>query len=626
MCGIAGGINSPVFGKDQERMLQKMGHRGPDDRGLFNHENIWLGNVRLSVQDLSHRGHQPMQTADGRYTLVYNGELYNQQQLRKDLGQKGFHFQSDADTETLLYAFACYGKDCLQKLDGIFAFAVYDRQRNSLFMARDPLGVKPFYYYADGDVLLFSSELKTLTGISSLDYSINTSSLAAYVQLLYQPGTATPFQKINKLLPGHFLHYENGKLSAPESYYSIPFTGTYNHGLSTQDWIKLTEKTLVKAVRSQLVSDAPVGFFLSGGLDSSLVAAIAKQEDPGRQLHCFTIDTGNDFKNEGFEDDLPFARMVASQLGAQLTEVSGTINMEAEFDNMIWHLDEPQADPAALHTAHIARAAQQQGIKVLLSGAGADDVFSGYRRHQALYYERLLACYPTLLQQPALKALKLIGKEHTARRLSKLFAAGSGNERHRIQQFQWLTNDRVTALFKEPRNIVLPDQYFKQLLQEIPSEKSALNQLLYLEMRTFLPDHNLNYTDKMSMAASVETRVPFLSTDLIALSAAMPPALKMRGRQTKFILREVAKNYLPPEIIYRKKTGFGAPVRQWIKGEMKPFIQERLLSGQLEKWDIFNQQAVETLIRENEAGKIDASYSIFALLAVASWLRQFTAP
>lgn len=626
MCGIAGGINLPASEQDRERLLQKMRHRGPDDQGLFQHNNTWLGNVRLAIQDLSHRGHQPMQSPDGRYTIVYNGELYNHQLLRKDLEAKGCHFRSGSDTETLLYAFIIYGKECLNQLDGIFAFAIYDQLKDSLFMARDPMGVKPFYYYSDQQTFLFASELKVLTGISGLDYGINPSAFAAYIQLLYQPGTATPFRKISKLLPGHYMVYEQGRLSVPVRYYSIPFTGSYNRVLSHQDLIRLTKKTLENAVRSQLVSDAPVGFFLSGGLDSSLVAAIARKEDPGREMFCFTIDTEDQFKQEGFEDDLYFARLAARKIGVQLTEVSGTIDLETQLDAMIWQLDEPQADPAALYTLQIAQAARSQGIKVLLGGVGADDLFSGYRRHQALYYERLLAYYPAILRQPAIQALRLIGKDNAARRLSKLFSTSGNTVMQRIQQYAWLPNDRLTTLFKNPSELIMPERYFEQLLAEIPLETNPLNQMLFWEMRTFLPDHNLNYTDKMSMAAGVETRVPYLATRLVALSAAMPPELKMNGNQTKYVLREVARQYLPREIIDRKKTGFGAPVRQWIKGSMKPFVQERLLSGSLEKWDLFDRQAIETLIRDNEAGKIDASYSIFALLAVESWLRQFTAP
>lgn len=625
MCGIAGGINSPVSGPGREHMLRQLAHRGPDDQGIFSYEHIWLGNVRLSIRDLSQRGHQPMQSTDGRYTLVYNGELYNNSELRKELESRGYHFQSDSDTETLLYSCIAYGTDCLQKLNGIFAFAFYDRQEDTLLMARDPLGVKPFYYYDDGKAFLFSSELKTLSHINGLDYRLDNSSFASYIQLLYQPGTATPFLHIHKLLPGAYLLYQKGQLSAQTKYYRVPFDGRYNTSLSKAEWVRLTDEALIKAVGSQMVSDAPVGFFLSGGLDSSLVTAIARKSFPYQQFQCFTINTGNLFQQEGFEDDVQFARLAARHLDMQLTEVDGRIDMQADFDRMIWQMDEPQADPAALYVKHIAAAAGAQGIKVMLSGAGADDVFSGYRRHQALYYERLLSLYPDRLKRPTVSIFQRLGKDHMARRLSKIFSADGNAIQQRIHHFYWLETARIRSLFNSPEQVAAPGHYFEQLLEEIPQETAALNQLLYWEMCTFLPDHNLNYTDKMSMAAGIETRVPYLDTDLIALSASMPPELKMNGRQTKFILREVAEKYLPKTIIHRKKTGFGAPLRQWIKGEMKPFVHERLLDGSFDKWGIFDKQAIELLVRDNETGKVDASYSIFALLAVESWLRQFAA-
>jgi asparagine synthase (glutamine-hydrolysing) len=449
--------------------------------------------------------------------------------------------------------------------------------------------------------------------------------------LLYKPGTETPFRKIKKLLPGHYLEINAATGSAGEQkcYYQVPFDGKYNTALSEREWMGQTEKLLVKAVTDQLLSDAPVGFFLSGGLDSSLITAIARKHRPDLPLHGFTINTGGQFRKEGFADDLPYAWKAAAHTGCSLEVVPGAIDIVREFDKMIWHLDEPQADPAALYVYHIARAARERGIKVLLSGAGADDVFSGYRRHQALRWMPAIRKMPPLLQKGLLGSVNMLGGNAASRRLNKLFANSRSSELSlRISSFFWMQPHDVSALFRPDISADLSAanaySYFEALTGSIPMEKNHLNQMLFWEMRTFLPDHNLNYTDKMSMAAGVEARVPYLDRDLVDLSTAMPPGLKMKHGETKYILRQVARAYLPKQIIYRKKTGFGAPVRTWIGREMKMMVEDRLLSGNLEHMNIFSPEAIRQLAADTHSGKRDGAYTLFSLLAIESWLRQFT--
>jgi asparagine synthase (glutamine-hydrolysing) len=591
---------------------------------------VWLGNTRLAIQDLSNLGHQPMRSADRRYTLIYNGELYNNTELRSRLSKQGAVFHSGSDTETLLQAYILYGSDCLQHLNGIFAFAVYDSLTETLFVARDPLGIKPLYYYQDEHHFLFASELKAIAHMPELDYTLRPEVFYNYLLFLYSPGTETPFRHVHKLLPGHSIRITKGIAEQPSRYYQLPFNGMYDYKASKGDWIAATDKALYSAVQRQLISDAPVGFFLSGGLDSSLIAAMAHSQQPDCRQVCFTVDTGSALAKEGFSEDLRYARIVAQKLAATLTEVPGKTAIADKLDAMVWHLDEPQADPAALHVWHIARAAKAQGIKVLLGGTGADDVFSGYRRHQLLGYEGLMNLIPSGLFKVGSLFAKSAGRAAIARRMDKLTHVTGSTIKKRIGTHFWLPPQRVEGLFFPGLVSTFteqqPFQYFKQLLSEIPAEQSPLNQMLYWEMNTFLPAHNLNYTDKMSMAAGVEARVPYLDVDLIALSTRMPPELKMNGQTTKYILREVAKKYLPQEVINRKKTGFAAPLRQWITSDLKPLIRKRLLSGSLVQWDIFDPQAIAALVQDNEHGRIDAAYSIFALLAIESWLRQFAIP
>ena len=631
MCGIIGGIHPGISRAQAAAMLAAIAHRGPDDNGLIMAEDgVFLGAVRLSIQDLSDLGHQPMQSRDGRYTIVFNGEIYNHKILRIALSQKGIQFRSGCDTETLLQAYIAYGADCLPMLQGMFAFAVFDSVAGELFIARDAIGIKPLYCYDDGKNLLFASELKALLRLPFIDYSILPEVFFQYLILLYSPDEKTPFRHIRKLLPGHFIRRKTGASGAvTQAWYNIPAFKNLPEKLTAHEWTERVETALKKSVQSQLISDAPVGAFLSGGLDSGLVAAFAKPNNP-EKLQCFTIATSPLMQAEGFSADLPYAKLAAKHLGVPLTIVPDATDIAGEFDQMIWQLDEPQADPAALHVLHISAAARAQGIKVLLSGAGADDVFSGYRRHQVAAYIPHIPALPAALEKSITQFLKMAGKSGAARRLEKLFAYSEySSGQQQIALHFWKQPAEISALFQADIRAQFSARQawepFEKLLAQIPQEQHSLNQMLYLEMSTFLPHHNLNYTDKMSMAAGIETRVPYLDTDLIALAASLPTAMKMTRGTTKYILRKIAANYLPQAIITRSKTGFGSPLRHWIKHELAITIKERLLDDSFLRWNIFSRQQIENLIADNASGKTDGAYTLFSLLAIESWLRQFAA-
>lgn len=630
MCGIFGAVHSRKDQVHTEAILKTIAHRGPDDKDIYQASNVLFGHVRLSIQDLTTRGHQPMHSTDGSYTIIFNGEIYNHWEIREDLIKKGYSFISTSDTETLLYAYVEYGKECLQQLNGIFSFAIHDKKQNKVFIARDHLGVKPLYYYHDKDLLLFSSELKALLHVDKADYSLQPEAFYQYLLLLWSPGAPTPFQKINKLLPGHYIELDPNHISEPlqVQYYTIPFEGKYRTDLDEKQWVDLLEKQLTLSVERQLLSDAPLAFFLSGGLDSSLLLAIARKLHPDKPIKAFTIDTANLFKEEGFAEDLPYAKKVAKLLNVDLEIIPADIHIINDFDKMIWHLDEPEADAAPLNVLNIAASARKQGYKVLISGTGGDDVFSGYRRHLALQLERQIEAVPLFLRKGiryTARALPNNVKGRRARKLVEHFDRSSIDRR--IGYFFWIQPEQLRKLFHKDLQPVIgqidPYDFFEDLLAEIPHETNALNQMLFWELRSFLPDHNLNYTDKLSMAASIETRVPFLDKDLVALSTQIPPELKLKGREAKYILKKLAERYLPKEVIYRPKTGFVAPIRKWIQGEMKSMIHQRLLSPEFNKWGIFDQAEIKKLIAENDAGKADYAYTIWSLLAIESWLRQF---
>lgn len=627
MCGIVGGIVTDNL--EESNILSFIAHRGPDSRGFYIDDHLFFGHTRLSVQDLSENGNQPFFSDDGRYVIIFNGEIYNHLEIREQI-KNDFHFKSTGDTETVLYAFIKHGPDCLKMLNGIYALAIYDIQEKNLFIARDQFGVKPLYLYQDENTFLFSSEIKTFLAFD-INKTLQPKALMNYLSFLWSPGELVPFSHVKKLLPGFFLQFKLGDFAKakPISFHQIRFDGIYSK-LSKKLLIEQLDQYLTRAVQRQMLSDVPVGFFLSGGLDSSLIVAIAKKLYPEKKFPCFTIDIGDwSGGSENFANDLFYAKKVAELLDVELNIVKADTNILNHFDEMIWHLDEPQADAAPLNVLKIAQLAREKGIKVLLGGAGGDDIFSGYRRHQVVSLEKYFQFIPTGVGRFIKNTINFLPNTSTfVRRLRKI---ASNLDKSTLQRmsgyFNWLPIEKVHSLFsnewQEKLKNYNPNLYLEHLSNDIPGDKSLLNQILYWEIKSFLVDHNLNYTDKMAMAVGVEARVPFLDTELVEFSLTIPPALKMKNGEAKYILKKVAERYLPKEIIYRPKTGFGAPVRKWITSDMDEMIKERLSINNINSRGIFNPDKVWDLIEANKIGELDASYSIWAILAIDSWITQF---
>ena len=370
-----------------------------------------------------------------------------------------------------------------------------------------------------------------------------------------------------------------------------------------------------------MLSDVPLGFFLSGGLDSSILVAMARKLNPEKEINCYTIRVDS---TDGFTDDLSYAKKVAEYLKVNLTIVDAKTDILKSFDKIIYHLDEPQADPAPINVYNICKAARKDGIKVLIGGTAGDDILSGYRRHQALNFESSIENIPKFLRKSIKNvSLKFNGKSSFIRRFKKLSAnIDKSKEERMMGYFSWIDHTTLRHLFLEPNDYNC-FSYFENLNKFIPNEKSDLNKMLFWEINTFLADHNLNYTDKLSMAVGVEVRVPFLDIELVEFSTNIPPNYKLKGNETKYLLKKVAEKYLPKEVIYRPKTGFGAPVREWILNDMDDLINNYLSKETITKRGIFNFDKVSKLIEDNRKGAIDASYSIWSLLAIESWMRQF---
>jgi asparagine synthase (glutamine-hydrolysing) len=628
MCGIsgyAGGFDLELL----KRMQAALRHRGPDDSGLWqsNDRRVGLAHNRLAIIDLSPTGHQPMCDPSNGVVVVYNGEIYNYRELRRDLEARDHRFVGSSDTEVLLKAYAEFGLDAVPRLNGIFAFALFDPREARLLLVRDPFGVKPLYVANAPAGLLFASEMKALLESPEVSRKIDPLAIARYLTFLWSPGEATPLDSVRKLSPGHAQIVERDGSSRLHQYFRISFP-RQALPVSDEALVHATRERLATGVKRQMVSDVPVGAFLSGGLDSSAVVACAVGAGVADRLDCFTIvpkhTNGSD---EGVEQDWPYAQRVASTLGVRLHAVDVDTEIVKRLPQAIYHLDEPQADPAAINVLLIAELARRHGIKVLLSGTAGDDVFSGYRRHAAYMREGLWDWLPKPFRRGvAAASTRLPASLPFTRRLRKAFAyADLDGDARLVSYFYWLAPSAVRDLM-QPDMRYASDRIAAPLLDELASHEPPLrgiNRILSLEQRFFLTDHNLAYTDKLSMASGVEVRVPFLDPDLALFANSLPGHLKQRGDQGKWILKRAVEGLLPADVIHRPKTGFGAPLRQWLKGALAPWSDELLSPDVIERRGIFDSERVRLLIAADRAGRVDAAYSIYALLSLEIWFRTF---
>ena len=432
--------------------------------------------------------------------------------------------------------------------------------------------------------------------------------------------------RVKKLLPGHLLRVNLKDRITEDIEYFDRCQQVENQKFSETEWIEKVDEALNNAVKRQMLSDVPLGFFLSGGLDSSLLVAIAKKQNPNKELECFTINTSTKKGKEGFEDDLPYARKVADYLKVNLNEVKIKVEDISRFDEMVYALDEPQADLAPENVRLICHLAKKKGIKVLIGGAAGDDLFSGYRRHHAILLENKLNFIPNWILEIFKRLLNFLpGKVPLFRRLIKLSRDwGKSTQERLLGYFNWLPkNGMIHDLVPGLDESFNPNKYGEQVLESIKSN-SLLQQMLLLEQSTFLVDHNLNYTDKLSMLEGVESRVPFLDFELVKLANQIPDTLRIKNGEAKYILKKVAEKYLPKEVIYRSKTGFGAPVRDMISSEFKPLIKNYLNQKRLKKQNLFSPMKVQQILSAHDEGKEDYGYTILSLLAIQSWLNQFS--
>lgn len=627
MCGIAGFVTSsapPNARGVLERMTSAIRHRGPDDFGFHVSGPAFLGHRRLSIVDLS-GGHQPMSTADASRTIIFNGEIFNHAEIRPELERAGRHYQTRSDTETILHAHAAYGPAALERFRGMFAFAIWDEARQTLFAARDRLGIKPFYYYWDGQLFAFASEIKALLEYPRIAAEPNPAGLAEYLAFGYLSGEETLFRGIRKLMPGHWLELTAGPEARLriERYWDVPLEAAQGaapaEARPEAAWIRDVRQGLEETVRLRLMSDVPLGAFLSGGLDSSAITALMGRLSGG-QVKTFSVG----YQEERYSE-LSYAAQVAAVLGTDHHQV--VIGREEFFDALpalIWHEDEPITWPSSVSLYYVSRLAAQH-VKVVLTGEGSDELFGGYERYRwHTLNDRAAAVYglapaggrrwlrSQLETSPLLRA-------SLRRKLSHTFLGrGLDLESLYLDNFYGAFGEAERdRLFDLPASTPPAYRHYRRYWDAAEGSR-LLPRMLYADQKTYLVEL-LMKQDQMSMATSIESRVPFLDHHFLALAMRVPDGLKIRGGEQKYILKRAVEDLLPREIIYRKKMGFPTPLRQWLR---EP-ATEPLLRG-LTAPDSFvapwvRRPELEALLGRHRSGQEDATDRIWRLLNLELW-------
>ncbi|MCJ7507488.1 MAG: asparagine synthase (glutamine-hydrolyzing) [candidate division Zixibacteria bacterium] len=628
MCGICGIIyndrQKTVDSHLIREMCQVLRHRGPDDQGFYLKGNVGLGHQRLSIIDLG-LGHQPISNEDDTLWIIYNGEVYNYLEIRPSLEKKGYKFKTNSDTEVVLHAFEEYGVDCLKYFRGMFGFAIWDEKKKTLFLARDRMGVKPLYYSFNNDFFIFGSEIKTILQNEQMPCQLNFSSLNQFLSLKYTSDDSTLFSGIKKLLPGRYLIYQDKKISIKQ-YWDID----YSNSLALKDNSQYVEEfySLFKeSVKMRLRSDVPLGMFLSGGIDSSIIAtSMSKMVD--QPIKTFSVA----FKEKAYSE-LEYARLVAKHIKADHHEI--IVEPEQFFSHLpflIWQEDEPIAHPSSIPLYFVSKLASQH-VKVVLTGEGSDELLAGYER----YYQTL---YNLAYNRYFEKIVPGFVKQKIIRKLIDILPHSFPGKRYAIRSFLYLDSDlesiywdNFSTFSKEMlRELLLPeirervkiDESYAPLLGYFNQSNSPdlLNKFLYVDLKSYLVEL-LMKQDQMSMAASIESRVPFLDHKLVEFVARIPIELKLKGFTTKRILREAAKEDLPKPILVRKKKGFPVPIAKWFKNEYYDLACQIILDDRAKKRGFFDFNYIEKLLLMHKNGERDFSDRIWTLINFELWQRIF---
>jgi asparagine synthase (glutamine-hydrolysing) len=626
MCGIYGILDLRRGYRPDEGLLDTMGHvivhRGPDDYGHYHDRALALGMRRLSIIDLE-SGHQPIANEDQTIWVVCNGEIYNFKELRTELEAHGHVFRCRSDAEVLVHLYEEVGVGLFNRLRGMFAIALWDAKCSRLILARDRVGKKPLYISRERDRILFGSEIKSILAVSSIARNLNFAALQEYLALGYVPAPLTLFEGVEKLLPGHYMIIDNKGVHC-EQYWNVPQGPV--EARSEEEWVQSIREKLLESVRIRLVSDVPLGAFLSGGIDSSaIVAAMARLTNRPVKTYSIGFEGEDSFYNE-----LPYAGIVARAFGTDHHEIVVRPNVAELLPKLIWHMDEPMADSAFITTFLVSQLAAQS-VKVILSGVGGDELFGGYRRYLGDSLGRYYQLLPAVVRSQWLPSFfaRLPKDRHSKwknlfRYADAFVASANLSPADRYASYVTLfSSDARAELQNSVSNGVAPgslalDRYLSQC-----AGADNLNQFIYADLKTSLADDLLALTDKMTMAMSLECRAPFMDHELVELAARMPSHLKVRGFTMKYILKKAVQPWLPAEIVNRKKRGFGAPMGAWLRRDLKFLVEETLSEQAVRKRGLFQWPVVKQLIEKHQAQQGDYTDHLLALVNLELWFRQF---
>ncbi|HEX6649328.1 MAG TPA: asparagine synthase (glutamine-hydrolyzing) [Pyrinomonadaceae bacterium] len=624
MCGIAGFVD--LWGRkargleEREAILESMcriiRHRGPDDQGMMVRTGVALGMRRLSIIDLV-SGNQPMSGEDGSVTIVFNGEIYNFQEIKPKLESRGHTFHTHSDTEAIVHAYEEFGPDCLKDLRGMFAFAIWDENNRTLFLARDRAGKKPVYYTTTpSGTFVFGSELKSLLEHPDVERELNAEALDAYFTLGYVPDPLSIFSNIHKLPPGHYLTLTNAQVTVKQ-YWDFEFQPSASR--NEADYLDELRALLDESVRLRLISDVPLGAFLSGGIDSSTVVGLmARHMD--QPVKTFSIGFHEDSYNE-----LKYARMTAEKFGTDHHEFFVTPDICQIVDELVWHFDEPFADSSAIPTYMVSKLARDH-VTVVLSGDGGDELFAGYTRYAIERkrggFERL----PKPLREGVMRPLSQRLPHATWGRNYLHNVSLDPISRYLDSVSVFTSLNRRSLYTSDFAEKIGPGGYaarlFAELVQNVKTD-DEVDRLLYLDSKTYLPGDILTKVDRMSMAVSLEARAPLLDHKLIEFVTTVPSTLKLAGLETKHLLKRAVADLVPAEILHRPKQGFGVPIQEWINQQLRSRIRDTLSDARTRQRGYVDSRYVDVLLDEHERGRRDHSMSLWALVMLELWQRQF---
>ncbi|MGE5215440.1 MAG: asparagine synthase (glutamine-hydrolyzing) [Chloroflexota bacterium] len=629
MCGICGWVQ--LQGKTDfqtstglfEPMNAALAHRGPDDHGAVVFDDAALGMTRLSIIDID-GGQQPITNEEENCWIVFNGEIYNFIELRDELKNRGRRFRSRSDTEVILRAYEEWGVDCVQRLRGMFAFAIYDRRkerrpRPRLFLARDRLGKKPLYYYRDGERLIFGSEIKAILAHAGVRPRVNRAVIPLYLAYGYTPSPFTFFEDIHELPPGHMLLVEDGEV-AVRRYWSVPREPDSAPRLSESEYFQQVNEHFEEAVRLRLTSDVPLGAFLSGGVDSAAVVAVMTKL-LGGPVSTFSIG----FADDPSFDELPYARMVAERFGSDHHEFVVQPDAVELLPKLVWHYDQPFADSSAIPTYLVAQMTRAY-VKVALTGDGGDELFAGYQRFAAArlaeYYRRAPRFFQNAVSRLVHAWPESTAYEDPARRMRRFVDSAALPLADRYLNWVGIFNPDMLRQLLAAAIEMDPVDHFRGYFSG-QENTNPVTELLAVNLASYLPGDLLVKTDRMTMANSLEARCPFLDHRLLEFASQIPSSLKLKGVTTKYVLKRALEGLLPGEIIWRKKHGFGVPVGRWFRAGLKDFLCDHLLSPTALQRGYFDEQALRRLIDEHIGGRRDHGHCLWALLTLEIWHRIF---